>query len=44
MKYGIIFLVLMLIDIGPVPLTAMIALYVVLFRPRWFKNMIDDIY
>ncbi|WP_305909331.1 hypothetical protein Q9L42_005985 [Methylomarinum sp. Ch1-1] len=43
-KYIIIFLLLMLIDVSPIPVTALIGLYVVLFRPRWFMQMIDNIY
>lgn len=43
-KYSIIFMLLMLVDIGPVPVTAIIGLYIIAFRPRWFKNMIDEIY
>lgn len=43
-KYSIVFIVLMLIDIGPIPVTALIGLYITIFRPRWFKNMIDEIY
>lgn len=44
LKYGGLFILLMLIDIGPIPVTAMAALYVILFRPHWFKKLIDDIY
>lgn len=44
LKYGSLFILLMLIDIGPIPVTAMLALYVILFRPRWFKKLVDDIY
>lgn len=28
----------------PVPGTTLIMLYVVLFRPRWFKRLVDAIY
>lgn len=37
-------LLLMLIDIGPVPVTALIGLFIILFRPAWFKDLIDQIY
>ena len=37
-------LILMLIDIGPVPITATGALLILFFRPQWFKNLIDHIY
>jgi len=28
----------------PVPGTTLIMLYVVIFRPRWFKRVVDSIY
>lgn len=37
-------LLLTIIDIGPVPITAFIGLYVALFRPRWFVALVDDLY
>jgi hypothetical protein len=37
-------MLLMLVDIGPIPVTAMIALFVVVFRPAWFKKWVDKIY
>lgn len=43
-KYSIVFIALMLIDIGPIPVTALLGLYVIIFRPRWFKNIIDKLY
>ena len=39
-----VFLLLMLIDIGPVPVTALIGLFILMFRPRWFKVLVDHIY
>jgi hypothetical protein len=39
----VLFLVL-LTDLGPVPTVSLIFLYAVVFRPRWFKRLIDDIY
>ncbi|MGR9117039.1 MAG: hypothetical protein ACU85E_14855 [Gammaproteobacteria bacterium] len=43
-KLTFVFMILMLIDIGPVPVTAMIGLFVVMFRPAWFKVLVDQIY
>ncbi len=43
-KYAVFLLLFMLLDIGPVPITAMTGLYVVLFRPDWFRKMVDNIY
>jgi hypothetical protein len=44
LKLGIVMLLLMLIDVGPVPVTALLALYIVIARPAWFKTIIDEIY
>ncbi|MGR9043710.1 MAG: hypothetical protein ACU83N_00345 [Gammaproteobacteria bacterium] len=35
---------LMLIDVGPVPVTAMMGLFIITFRPAWFKELVDQIY
>lgn len=36
---------LALIDIViPLPITAVMLIYVVLARPEWFKNLVTDIY
>ncbi|MGR8933976.1 MAG: hypothetical protein ACU837_06240 [Gammaproteobacteria bacterium] len=43
-KCFVVLLLLMLIDIGPIPVTAVIALLVLMFRPRWFKELVDRIY
>jgi hypothetical protein len=36
--------ILTLMDIGPVPITAFIGLYVAFFRPQWFIELVDDLY
>ncbi len=36
--------VLVIFSFAPVPGTTLIMLYVVLFRPRWFKHLVDLIY
>ncbi|MCQ8117374.1 hypothetical protein [Methylomonas rosea] len=41
---AIAFIVFMLFSIGPIPITSSIGLYVVIFRPRWFKELVDKIY
>ncbi|MDT4288065.1 hypothetical protein RO575_00670 [Methylomonas sp. MO1] len=43
-KCAIVFIVFMLFSIGPIPITSSIGLYVVIFRPRWFKELVDKIY
>lgn len=43
-KCGLVFIVLMIFSIGPVPITSSIGLYVVIFRPNWFKRLVDTVY
>jgi hypothetical protein len=43
-KYIIILLLLMVIDIAPAPVLGLIALSILLFRPLWFKEMVDRLY
>ena len=37
-------IMLMLIDIGPIPTASLIALFAVIFRPRWFLKLFETIY
>lgn len=39
-----VLLLLAIIDIGPIPVTNLICIYALLFRPRWLKALIDKIY
>jgi hypothetical protein len=43
-EWLLVLLFMMLIDIGPFPFTATICLYILLFRPRWFKKWVDRLY
>lgn len=43
-KCALAFVVLMIISIGPIPVTSTIGLLVVIFRPVWFKRLVDEIY
>lgn len=43
-KCAIVFIVLMIFSISPIPITSTIGLLVVIFRPLWFKKLIDKIY
>lgn len=43
-KCTLVLLLLMVVDIGPVPVTAMIGLFIIVFRPLWFKDLIGHIY
>lgn len=37
-------LLLLLLDVAPVPVTGTIGLYVVIARPKWFKALVEKIY
>ncbi len=39
-----VLLVMMITDIGPIPTTSLLCLYAVIFRPQWFKWLVDEIY
>jgi hypothetical protein len=43
-KWIIVVLLMMLLDILPVPVIGLVLLYVLLFRPLWFKNAVLEIY
>jgi len=43
-KCGLVFIVLMVFSVGPIPITSSIGLYVVIFRPNWFKRLVDTVY
>jgi hypothetical protein len=34
----------MIVDIAPIPVLGLICMYVLLFSPRWFKELVDTIY
>ncbi len=40
----LVLLIMVVFSFTPVPGTTLIMLYVVLFRPRWFKRLVDLIY
>ena len=37
-------LLLMIADILPIPIIGLICMFILLFRPPWFKNLVDAIY
>jgi hypothetical protein len=43
-KAAIVLIILMFLSIAPIPITSGIGLYVVIFRPNWFKNLVINIY
>lgn len=43
-KCALVLIVLMAFSVSPIPITSSIALWVVIFRPKWFKRLVDKIY
>lgn len=41
---GLVLALLIILHVIPVPLLEVLVLYVVLNRPKWFKNLVDTIY
>lgn len=37
-------LFILVTDLGPIPTASLICLYAVIFRPPWFKSLVDEIY
>ena len=37
-------LLLTIVEIGPIPITALIGLYITVFKPRWFINLVNILY
>ena len=37
-------ILLSILEVGPLPITALLGLYVAVFRPRWFINLMDSLY
>lgn len=44
LKCGLVLIILMLVSVVPIPITSTIGLFIVIFRPRWFKKLVDNIY
>jgi hypothetical protein len=34
----------MIADIAPIPILGLICMFILVFRPPWFKEMVDNIY
>ncbi len=43
-KCSITIICMMLVDLGPVPLTIPVGLYIVRRRPKWFRNVVTRLY
>jgi hypothetical protein len=44
LKWLVIILLMFALDFSPVPVSASVFLYVFLFKPLWFKEVIDRLY
>lgn len=44
LKCAFVLFVFAVLGVGPIPITSTIGLFVVIFRPYWFKKLINDIY
>jgi hypothetical protein len=43
-KCAIVLIAFMIFSVVPIPITSTIGLLVVIFRPIWFKKLVDNIY
>ena len=44
LKWTAVLLLIMMFDILPIPILGLILLYVIVFRPLWFRNAVLEIY
>ncbi|WP_198408479.1 hypothetical protein [Methylomicrobium lacus] len=44
LKLVIVLVLLTILGIGPMPVTSVVGIYIVLFRPAWFKRMVLKLY
>lgn len=43
-KTALVLIILMIISVVPIPITSSIGLFIVIFRPLWFKKLVDNVY
>lgn len=43
-KCSITIICMMLVDLGPIPLTIPVGIYIVRRRPKWFRNVVERLY
>jgi ABC-type phosphate transport system permease subunit len=43
-KVSITIICMMLVDLGPIPLTIPVGIYIVRRRPKWFRNVVERLY
>lgn len=44
LKCLIVLICLAVLDIGPIPITALGGIVIILFRPRWLKQLVGQLY
>jgi len=44
LRLVIVLVLLTILGIGPMPVTSVVGIYIVLFRPTWFKRMVLKLY
>ena len=42
--YFLVLVVIAIIEVGPIPITPVLLIWVVLFRPKWFYELVLMIY
>lgn len=40
----VVLLILILLHVMPLPILELLILYVMIFRPAWFKGLVDQLY
>lgn len=40
----LVLIILIILHVIPLPILEVLILFVMVFRPRWFKNLVDQIY
>jgi hypothetical protein len=43
-KCILVLILLTLLGLGPLPITSVVGLYIVVARPRWFRDVVRKIY
>lgn len=42
--YVLVFIIIAIVEIGPIPITPVLLIYVLIFRPTWFYCWVQKIY
>ncbi|QXP85141.1 hypothetical protein ABZN20_14220 [Methylococcus sp. ANG] len=40
----LVLLLLTLLGVGPMPITSVVGIYIVIARPRWFRELVKRVY